>query len=84
MFAFILFCKIICISPITSKRFVYNKSLIIILSKKKSLIIIFGKIPSKYPMWDSSHTHTHHTINQIGALQSPPLKSLTFSLGSNL
>ena len=20
-------------------------------------------------MWDSSHTHTHHTINQIGASQ---------------
>ena len=84
MFVFILFCKIICISPITSKRFVYNKSLIIILSKKKSLIIIFRKIPSKYPMWDSSHTHTHHTINQIRASQSPPLKSLTSSLGLTL
>ena len=35
-------------------------------------------------MWDSSHIHTHHTINQIGALQSPPLKSLTFSLGPTL
>ena len=22
-------------------------------------------------MWDSSHTHTYHTINQIGASQSP-------------
>ena len=32
-------------------------------------------------MWDLSHTHTHHTINQIGASQSPPLKSLTSSLG---
>ena len=32
-------------------------------------------------MWDSSHTHTHHIINQIGASQSPPLKSLTSSLG---
>ena len=35
-------------------------------------------------MWDSSHTHTHHTINQIGVSQSPPLKSLTSSLGSTL
>ena len=35
-------------------------------------------------MWDSSHIHTHHTINQIGALQSPPLKSLTSSLGPTL
>ena len=35
-------------------------------------------------MWDSSHTHTHHTINQIGALQSPPLKSLTSLLGLTL
>ena len=32
-------------------------------------------------MWDSSHTHTYHTINQIEASQSPPLKSLTSSLG---
>ena len=35
-------------------------------------------------MWDSLHTHTHHTINQIGASQSPPLKSLTSSLGPTL
>ena len=35
-------------------------------------------------MWDSSHTHTHHTINQIGASQSPPLKSLTSLLGPTL
>ena len=37
-------------------------------------------------MWDSSHTHTHHIINQIGASQSPPpsLKSLASSLGSIL
>ena len=35
-------------------------------------------------MWDSSHTHTYHTINQIGASQSPPLKSLTSSLGPTL
>ena len=35
-------------------------------------------------MWDSSHTHTHHTINQIGVSQSPPLKSLTSSLGPTL
>ena len=39
MFVFILFCKIICISPITSKRFVYNKSLIIILSKKNHSLL---------------------------------------------
>ena len=32
-------------------------------------------------MWDSSHTHT---INQIGESQSPPLKSLTSSLGPTL
>ena len=37
-----------------------------------------------YGMWDLSHTHTHHTINQIGVLQSPPLKSLTSSLGPSL
>ena len=35
-------------------------------------------------MWDSSHTHTHHTINQIGASKSLPLKSLTSSLGPTL
>ena len=35
-------------------------------------------------MWDSSHTYTHHTINQIGTSQSPPLKSLTSSLGPTL
>ena len=35
-------------------------------------------------MWDSSHTHTHHTINQIGVSQSAPLKSLTSSLGPTL
>ena len=35
-------------------------------------------------MWDSSHTHTHHTINQIGISQSPSLKSLTSSLGPTL
>ena len=35
-------------------------------------------------MSDSSHTHTHHAINQIGASQFPPLKSLTSSLGSTL
>ena len=35
-------------------------------------------------MQDSSHTHTHHTINQIGASQSPSLKSLTSSLGPTL
>ena len=35
-------------------------------------------------MWDSSHTHTHHTINQIGASQSLPLKSLTSSLEPTL
>ena len=35
-------------------------------------------------MWDSSHTHTHHTINQIGASQSLTLKSLTSSLGPTL
>ena len=35
-------------------------------------------------MWNSSHIHTHHTINQIGASQSPPLKSLTSSLGLTL
>ena len=35
-------------------------------------------------MWDSSHTHTHHTINQIKVLQSPLLKSLTFSLWPTL
>ena len=38
----------------------------------------------KYSMWDSSHTYTHHTINQIGASQSPPLKSLTSSLDPTL
>ena len=35
-------------------------------------------------MWDSSHTHTHYTINQIGVSQSPLLKSLTSSLGPTL
>ena len=35
-------------------------------------------------MWDSSHTHTHHTINQIGVSQSSPLKFLMFSLGPTL
>ena len=35
-------------------------------------------------MWDSSYTHTHHIINQIRASQSPPLKSLTSSLGPTL
>ena len=35
-------------------------------------------------MWNSSHTNTHHTINQIEISQSPPLKSLTFSLGPTL
>ena len=35
-------------------------------------------------MWDSSHTHTHHTINKIGASQSYLLKSLTSSLGPTL
>ena len=35
-------------------------------------------------MWDLSHTHTHHTINHIEVSQSPPLKSLTFSLGPTL
>ena len=35
-------------------------------------------------MWDSSHTHTHYTINQIGTSQSPPLKFLTSSLGPTL
>ena len=35
-------------------------------------------------MWDSSHTHTYHTINQIGVLQSPPLKSLTSLLEPTL
>ena len=35
-------------------------------------------------MWDSLHTHTYHTINQIGASQSPPLKSLTSSIGPTL
>ena len=40
--------------------------------------------PSKYPMWDSLHTHTHHTINQIGVSQSSPLKSLTSSLRPTL
>ena len=32
-------------------------------------------------MWDLSHTHMYHTINQIKASQTPPLKSLTSSLG---
>ena len=35
-------------------------------------------------MWDSLHTHTHLTINQIGASQSPPLKSLMSSLWPTL
>ena len=35
-------------------------------------------------MWDSSHIHTHHTINQIRASQSPVLKSLTSTLGPTL
>ena len=35
-------------------------------------------------MWDSLHTHTHHTINQIRASQSPSLKSLKTSLGHTL
>ena len=35
-------------------------------------------------MQDLSHTHIHHTINQIGVSQSPPLKSLTSSLGLTL
>ena len=35
-------------------------------------------------MWDSLHTHTHHTINQIGVSQSLLLKSLTSSLGPTL
>ena len=36
-------------------------------------------------MWDSLHIHTHYTIKlKIGALQSPPLKSLTSSLGPTL
>ena len=35
-------------------------------------------------MWDSLHTHTHHTINQIRVSQSPPLKSLTSSLEPTL
>ena len=34
-------------------------------------------------MWDSSHTHTHHTINEIVS-QSPLLKFLMFSLGPTL
>ena len=28
-------------------------------------------------MWDSLHTHTHHTINQIGVSQNLMPKSLT-------
>ena len=35
-------------------------------------------------MWDSSHTHTHHTINQIWVSQFPSLKSLTSSLRPTL
>ena len=35
-------------------------------------------------MWNLSHTHTHHIINQIKASQSPPLKSLASSLGPKL
>ena len=35
-------------------------------------------------MWDSLHTHTYHTINQIGISQSLPLKSLTSSLEPTL
>ena len=35
-------------------------------------------------MWDLSHTHTHHTINQIEASQSPPLKSQMSTLGPTL
>ena len=35
-------------------------------------------------MWDLLHTHTHHTINQIGASQSLSLKSLTSSLWPTL
>ena len=35
-------------------------------------------------MWDLSHTHTNHTINQIRVSQSPPFKSLTSSLGPTL
>ena len=35
-------------------------------------------------MWDSLHTHTHHTINQIEVSQSPSLKSLTSSLEPTL
>ena len=35
-------------------------------------------------MQDSLHTHTHHTINQIGVSQSPSLKSLTSSLRPTL
>ena len=35
-------------------------------------------------MWDSLHTHTHHTINQIGVSESLLLKSLTSSLGLTL
>ena len=48
------------------------------------LLVIVNKasdLPSKYPMWDSSHIDIQHTINQIGVSQSPPLKSLTSSLG---
>ena len=35
-------------------------------------------------MWDSSHTHTHHTINKIGASKYPPVEYLTSSLGPTL
>ena len=35
-------------------------------------------------MWDSSHTHTHHTINQIEASQSLPFKCLMSSLKPTL
>ena len=35
-------------------------------------------------MCDSSHTHTHYTINQIGVSQSFPLKSLMSLLGPTL
>ena len=35
-------------------------------------------------MRDSSHTHTHHIINQIRASQSPPLKTIASSLRPTL
>ena len=67
-------------SSFLKKNLIISNLIPLVTTQRKTLATSALYLKRTSHNWISSYTHTHHTINQIKASQSPPLKSLTSSL----